>query len=340
MLAIDKCFDQAITYYNYNMHLEAVREFERCIALDPNERMAYWYRAMALLALGDYPAGFKAHECRWDYFDWAWGGILDESVVKLKTLPVWKGEPLDGRRVILHHEQGFGDDIMMFRYIPALKALGANITALMPPALHRLVSQQFSIPCLGAIDDTSSYDYRCGVFDVMVPLKQTAVTIPGEPYIRPNLWKMFRSDDSGVNIGIAWSGRSRNELSLGQFLQLLNAPAGSRIYSIQIGNVGDSGVFPFAGKDFADVADLIANMDHIVTVDTGAAHLAGAMGHPSQHLVVPWNTDWRWHRVHRWYPTINLYRQPLPGNDWSEPFEKISHVIRPQDGAPCGRAPQ
>ena len=59
-------------------------------------------------------------------------------------------------------------------------------------------------------------------------------------------------------------------------------------------------------------------MDAIVTVDTAAAHLAGAMGHPSVHLVLPFLSDWRWHHTELWYPTIKTYRQ-RPPDDWTAP---------------------
>jgi ADP-heptose:LPS heptosyltransferase len=79
--------------------------------------------------------------------------------------------------------------------------------------------------------------------------------------------------------------------------------------------------------DFLTTARLMATMDHIITVDTAAAHLAGAIGHPSVHVLVPYNSDWRWWRGPAWYPTLSFYRQREPG-DWVVPFAMLREMLR------------
>jgi ADP-heptose:LPS heptosyltransferase len=67
--------------------------------------------------------------------------------------------------------------------------------------------------------------------------------------------------------------------------------------------------------DFADTAAVIAHLDLVITVDTAVAHLAGAMGKPVWTLL-PFAPDWRWgqYSAHTpWYPTMRLFRQPVPG---------------------------
>jgi len=71
-------------------------------------------------------------------------------------------------------------------------------------------------------------------------------------------------------------------------------------------------------------------MDHIVSVDTAAIHLAGAMGHPSAHLLLPFLSDWRWHHTARWYPQLKTYRQPTP-NDWDTPFATLHETLHARD---------
>jgi len=74
-------------------------------------------------------------------------------------------------------------------------------------------------------------------------------------------------------------------------------------------------------QDFADTAALVAQLDLVITVDTAAAHLAGAMGKPVW-IMLPFAGGWRWltDRIDSpWYPTARLFRQPAPG-DWKSVY--------------------
>src|SRR6185369_10688639 len=73
--------------------------------------------------------------------------------------------------------------------------------------------------------------------------------------------------------------------------------------------------------DFSETAALIANLDLVISIDTAAAHLAGAMGKPVWTLL-PWRASQQW-MLNRddspWYPSMRLFRQPKPG-DWTSVF--------------------
>ena len=68
-------------------------------------------------------------------------------------------------------------------------------------------------------------------------------------------------------------------------------------------------------------------MEHVITIDTAVAHLAGAMGHPSVHLLLPYVMDWRWWHVKVWYPLIKIYRQENRF-DWIKPFGDLNKALR------------
>jgi ADP-heptose:LPS heptosyltransferase len=81
-------------------------------------------------------------------------------------------------------------------------------------------------------------------------------------------------------------------------------------------------------KDFSDTAALMENLDLIITVDTAAAHLAGALGR-KVWLLLPLVSDWRWlldREDSPWYPTMRLFRQKKMG-DWSEPIERLTRLL-------------
>ena len=67
--------------------------------------------------------------------------------------------------------------------------------------------------------------------------------------------------------------------------------------------------------DFSDTAALCMLVDLVISVDTGVAHLAGALGVPVWVLLTA-VADWRW-LVDRedspWYPSMRLFRQKSAG---------------------------
>ncbi|NNU44866.1 hypothetical protein HK415_19420 [Ramlibacter sp. B156] len=65
-------------------------------------------------------------------------------------------------------------------------------------------------------------------------------------------------------------------------------------------------------------------LDLVITVDTGVAHLAGALGRPVW-ILLPHAPDWRWMLDRSdtpWYPTARLYRQPVRG-DWASVLARV-----------------
>jgi ADP-heptose:LPS heptosyltransferase len=78
-------------------------------------------------------------------------------------------------------------------------------------------------------------------------------------------------------------------------------------------------------KDIAETAALIENLDLLITIDTMAAHLAGAMG-KAVWVLLPFIPDWRWlldRNDSPWYPSMKLFRQAR-ADDWSAP---VKHVV-------------
>ncbi len=82
-------------------------------------------------------------------------------------------------------------------------------------------------------------------------------------------------------------------------------------------------------KDFADTAALLDLMDIVVSVDTGVAHLAGAMGKPVWILLPFIPIDWRWMLDREdsiWYPTARLFRQSA-NRDWAGVIGRVNEEL-------------
>lgn len=94
--------------------------------------------------------------------------------------------------------------------------------------------------------------------------------------------------------------------------------------------------------DFADMAAVISGLDLVISVDTAAAHLAGAMGKPCWLLLPAYMTDWRWMTVREdspWYPSMRLFRQTERGN-WYSVLTGIAHALRATAASADTRSPQ
>jgi hypothetical protein len=78
---------------------------------------------------------------------------------------------------------------------------------------------------------------------------------------------------------------------------------------------------------FADTADLISELDFVVTVDTAVGHLAGSLGVPTFVLLSRW-PDGRWGLGDRtpWYPTMYLIRQHEAG-DWEGVIADVHEAL-------------
>jgi hypothetical protein len=304
-----------------NDFASALVEFSMSAALRETG-YATWNRAVTLLSLGRYQEGFA------DYA--AWRKIFCNEMTPVArqlydTMPHWDGTP--GQDVIILHEQGFGDTIQLLRFVPIVKAMSRSVALEMPAPLKRLASQLAPEP-----DENG---YVATTYDLMTLLAMTQETIPPPPYLRPDpilREKWTRRIDRRRRIGIAWSVKlgsggehpnAKREIALDQFLDLLGAH-NTQLYSLQTQEREQAdarGIHAFEFDDFADVAALASLMDGIVSVDTAAAHLCGAIGHPNVSVLLPYAATWRWLNGN-WYPQVKQCRCTSPGN-WTSAFAQI-----------------
>jgi Flp pilus assembly protein TadD len=259
--------------------------------------------------------------------------------------PQWRGEPLNGRTLLIYAEQGLGDAIQFVRYLPALRGLGTVIFQA-HPRLMRLLASNKGLPPMIPVGSSLPH------VDVVIPLMslpaRTDTPSVQPPYLfaepdRVALWK-DRIGPSGFRIGINWQGFPGRFEDKGRSLPLsafapLAAMQGVRLISLQ----KDAGEQQLAASDFAvetlaglddgpdaflDTAAVMANLDLIVTSDTSIAHLAGALGRPVW-VVLRRVPDWRWmldRADSPWYPTMRLFRQTTDG-DWTTLFADIQKAL-------------
>ncbi len=298
----------------------ALAELDLALALRESAS-ARWKWALVLLSLGRYADGFADMAARWQLFAHLLTARGQELIEKV---PRWRYQKVAHKRLVVLHEQGFGDTIMMLRFIPQLQTIGAYVTLQMPPALQRLAAQLAPL-------ERGPADMCAPLFDVVQQFKPTPQSLPTQPYLKPDkalveTWRRHSVGDKR-RIGIAWSTKYRDSdrtLDLDAFLKLLDPADGDELTSLQTDD-GDRararGVRLCKFADFADVTAVASTMDLIVSIDTAAVHVAGAIGHPNVHVMLPYAPNWRWLNG-SWYPAIRQHRQQKPG-DWASAFAQL-----------------
>jgi tetratricopeptide (TPR) repeat protein len=323
----------------------AIAAFGNAIQLHSDFAEAHANLGMALLAKGDFEKG-------WREYEWRCKCAQVASRPRNFTQPQWDRSRLNGRRILLYPEQGLGDAIQFIRYLPLVVAQGGKVIIECPPSLARLV-QTAGWDCQIVIQGESlpEFDLHCPLLSLPGVFGTTEMDVPNAvPYLEPaaedvSKWRhLMERDRAAFNIGLVWAGRRDHKsdrsraTEIGQWAVLSQIP-GVRVFSLRKKNPGEIDENMPAGvelidrtdeiQDFADTAALIANLDLIISVDTAAAHLAGAMGRPVWTLL-RFAPDWRWLRDREdspWYPTMRLFRQQTPG-DWREAISRIVDALR------------
>jgi hypothetical protein len=318
---------------------EAATSARRARLNRPDFAQARFVESVALLTLGDFAAGWRGYEARWDV------GFL---AAQRRTFPApqWRGEPLDGKTILLHAEQGFGDTIQFVRYAPRLAARGAGQVVV--EVQRELKTLLLPLPGVAAVvargETLPQCDYHCPLLSLPLAFATELATIPaGVPYIAPDAAAVaaFRArlPQRRPLIGLAWSGERAHDndanrsLPAAALLPLLDLPDVTFVSLQHQMRDEDAAVLQTrtglirAGekfRDFSDTAAAIASLDAVIAADTAVAHLAGAMAKPLC-LLLPFAADFRWLRERPdspWYPTARLYRQPRFGG-WSSVIKTL-----------------
>ena len=340
--------DYAEAHNSLGSVLESQGQFEaattcyrRAVELRPDYAEAHLNLALVLLLAEQFAEGWREYEWRWRR-----PGMPAEVVAQ----PRWAGEQLAGRTILLRSEQGLGDTIQFVRYASLVKRQGATVIVECQKSLARLVAT-----CPG-VDRVVAKGDPVGEFDFHVPLLTlpgmlgtTLQSIPGQvPYLTPDAelverWKSELAGDGRLKVGIAWQGNPKFSKDRFRSVPLVHFAGiahtrGIRLYSLQFG----AGREQFADAaqdwpitdlgdrlgDFHNTAAIVRNLDLVITSDSAAAHLAGALGVPVW-LALGFAPDFRWllsREDSPWYPSMRLFRQAQPG-DWQGVFERMRDVL-------------
>jgi hypothetical protein len=308
-------FGHAVELHKAGKNLAALITIDRAIEV-ANTLRARFNRAMILLSLGRWPEGIaEFEECeRSPPFQRPASRIVLEA-----GLAPWQGEDISGKRLLLIHDHGLGDTVMMLRFVPALTAMGVDVVMFVPPELTRIAAQFGMVIATNSLEIAAQgCDYFTSFLYLLRWLTVTPSTVPAGPYVTadPALVARWRSTlpDARRRVGIAWSVGAEQpddfprSLPVAELVARFGDTERVAFHSLQIQDraaAGEAGVLYHEFADLADCAALMSLMDEVVSVDTAAIHLAGAIGHPRATLLLPRWHSWRWHG-NPFYPTIRI----------------------------------
>lgn len=319
---------------------EAAEWARKSLALQPGFSDARLNLGLLDLQAGDFEAGWEGYDARWDL-----PGFKRPPFHR----PLWGGSPSRGKHLLLYPDQGLGDTLMFLRYAPVVAAMGLPVHLLVQAELKELVGTLEGAASLHTYgEELPEFDLHTSFPSLPRLLRTRVETIPWTgPYLqapariphRADLDALLARGEGRTRVGLVWQGNPRHGhdhfRSLPpDLLRPLGDLPGLAWYGLQI---GARGPLPFPGLvdlaphlgDFADTAHALKHLDLLVSVDTAAAHLAGAMGRPVL-LLLHQNSDWRWllgREDSPWYPGHRLLRQTRYG-DWSGPLARVAALLR------------
>lgn len=325
---------------------KAIECYDKAIELQGGDYPdARWNKAITLLLKGDLKEG-------WQQYRWRYKANLDQALYPYTwQKPIWQGQILEGKSIVIYCEQGLGDAIQFVRYVPMVRSFGPRTLILEAwPALVRLFSTIKGVDMVvqaHAAELEQQVDLVASVMDLPAIFQTDLDSIPADvPYLLPDQqaiaqWKRRLPADT-FNVGIVWAGRpthgnDSNRSCQLEYFSVLADIKGVGIYALQKGPACsqiksfDRPIQNLADQfeDMFDTANCIAALDLVISVDTAVAHLAGAIGRPVW-TILPFAPDWRW-MLNRtdspWYPTMRLFRQPSPG-DWHSVFAQLRQQLQ------------
>jgi tetratricopeptide (TPR) repeat protein len=335
---------------------EALASYDRALALRPDLAGAHNNAALCRLLVGDFERGWQEHESRWQ---------ADQLATERRNFaqPLWLGsDELEGKTILLHAEQGFGDTLQFCRYVPLVAARGARIILEVQRPLQdvmRTLAGAAKVVFRG--EALPAFDLHCPLLSLPLALRTQLDTIPAlTPYLaapdnKVRAWRDRLAAREKPRIGLVWAGNPRKELAncnlidaqrsmdFAQLAPLLEV-SDCEFYSLQKGedavrqlreSVLRQHVVDWTDDlhDFSDTAALIENLDLVITVDTAVAHLAGALNKPIW-LLNRYNTCWRWlldREDSPWYPTARLFRQDA-SRRWESVVARVRVALRDYAG--------
>lgn len=346
---------------------EALEDYERALALQPDLTLAAFHRALARLLMGDYAGGWTDYELRQTSMDYP-------RRANPNAFPRWDGTPLAGRTILVDSEQGLGDEMMFASCLPQIIEAAGHCIIECDPKLEGLFRRSFPAATVyqAAPDRSVPPDIMARGIDVEIAAGSLPLFLRRGPGDFPRHKGYLRADPlriaywrerlaqlgPGIKVGISWQGgvRKTNQplrsMALERWLPLLAVPD-TRFVSLQYTSGASDEVAGMRARhevnvvhwqqaidDYEETAALICALDLMISVCTAAIHLGGALGRPVW-VMAPYSPEWRYGfagDAMPWYPSVRLFRQTALG-EWGPVLARVTSELSRRAEAWSGQAP-
>jgi tetratricopeptide (TPR) repeat protein len=312
----------------------SIEAFRRAVEVAPNNGMMQFDLACHLLAAGQYREGFDLYEVRKKMMPY-----------RRDDRPEWQGQ--SGAHLYVWAEQGIGDTIAFARFLTCVAPSCERITFSVTAAIHSLMIGYERIPNVKVVPH--EYDVKDADYQISLMSIPRLIGMSGEVPADPGLLNVATVLDGGLRgpvkkVGICWAGNPKQvndpqrSMPFATMLRLAES-ANVELYSLQVGarsaDIGEAQaqrlVHDLSGSmqgDWAGSAAVIKQLDAVVSVCTGPAHLAAALGVPA-HVCLNVAPYWIWGQHDSrtaWYPSARLHRQKRLG-DWDQVIDDVKEAL-------------
>jgi len=330
---------------------QAIACHERAIAGRADFADGHWNLALALLGAGDLERG-------WDEYEWRWRASTRPASFRDYPWPVWSGELVAGRRLLIWREQGLGDELLFLSCLPDLVAAGAAVTALVTPRLVSLTARAFpEVVVVGdepdAVGRESSFDWHTPLGSLPRWLRRSRASFPGTGYLAPSAaaratWAARMAElPPGPRVGVCWrsglatAARARHYAPLAAWEPLWTVPGivwvnlqydecAAEVAAIKESFGVELHRWPAMDlkNDLEGVVGLVAALDAVVTAPTAVGAVAGAVGTPTWQ--VESGSDWSLFGADRspWFSEVAVVRKGPGPDGWGVALTTVAERVR------------
>jgi len=304
--------------------VRAIECFRAALARDPEHAKTRHNLGLAHLLAGDFAPGWEGYEWRFQ---------ANPALGQPLPLPAWDGSPLAGKSILIHAEQGVGDEIMFASCLPEIVRTAKRCVLTCDRRLVKLFRRSFpDVEVIGVEvvdgqrENAQHWLPRAGHIDFQCPLGSLPRFLRLAPECFPAHGGYLRADTrrvaawrerlaclgDGPKIGFSWRGgsataqRTRRSIPLASCGELLTVP-GVHFANLQYGDTGlerqhvrnQLGIDVHHWEnvnplsDLDEFAALTTALDLVITVANATAHMAGALSVPVW-VLTPFAPDWRW----------------------------------------------
>lgn len=333
-------------------HAEAKTAIDRAYALDPRNANVLHHYGLSQMRYDGILAGIE----NYDKGRWATQQHV-EKYYRPFAFPIWKGQNLKGKKILIWAEQGIGDQVMHARSIPLLQAMGATVALECDPRLVDLFTSNFDnityFPQGLKVDpkiNKMKFDYHCSLFSAWrwakPPMRpEKFLTTPPETV--QSFRDLIAKRGFKLNVGLSWRSTAKanggtRSIPLEQLRPLLDTPDVG-FHSLQYGvsaadlfRIRHSDKLPIhtipkldTRNDITNLSAAIQAMDLIISIDNSTVHFAGTLG-VKTWSILPKSSEWRWGddgSKTDLYKSVTLYRNQQAGN-WQEILSQISRDLK------------